>query len=248
MYNGLTVHMVVKNEEQWIWYSIMSIIDYVDRILICDTGSTDKTLEIIKSINNPKIELTELKNITAEEFPNIRQNQIEATKTNHFMIHDGDEIWNSKMFLKILNRIKENSDKLATFVQYFEFVNDIKHYYMGYEQKQFPLHNRKEYGWYTIRFVKKTEEVYCGNPYGFEGYFIGNQELQRYGKSEDYIWGTDIYYFHARNLLRSSSIEKDKEVMQRFEKRHLNKIGTIPKIYRGIEIEYPEVFNNKINF
>lgn len=242
MYNGLTVHMVVKNEEKWIWYSIMSVIDYVDRILISDTGSTDKTIEIIKSISNPKIELTELKNITAEQFPQIRQNQIIDTKTNHFMILDGDEIWNSKTFLKILERIKQNPEKIATFVQYFEFVSDIKHYYMGYEQKKFPLHNRQEYGWYTIRFIRKIEGLYCGKPYMQEGYFVGNEELQRYGKSENYIWGTNIYYFHATNLVRSSSIEKDKEVMYRFEKRHLNKIGTIPKIYRGIEIEYPEVF------
>ena len=44
------VHTLVKNEERYIWYSVMSVIDYIDKILIWDTGSTDKTVDIIKEI------------------------------------------------------------------------------------------------------------------------------------------------------------------------------------------------------
>jgi glycosyltransferase involved in cell wall biosynthesis len=55
MISGITVHMVVKNEDQWIWYSIQSVLQYVDKILITDTGSTDHTVEIIKSIKSPKL-------------------------------------------------------------------------------------------------------------------------------------------------------------------------------------------------
>ena len=43
-------HTLVKNEERYIWYAVMSVIDWVDKILIWDTGSTDKTVEIIKEI------------------------------------------------------------------------------------------------------------------------------------------------------------------------------------------------------
>ena len=44
------VNTIVHNEENFIWFAVMSVIDYVDKVLIYDTGSTDKTVEIIKEI------------------------------------------------------------------------------------------------------------------------------------------------------------------------------------------------------
>lgn len=241
--NGITVHCIVKNEERWIWYALMSVIDSVDRILIYDTGSTDNTIKIIKTINNSKIELSEIGNVGAKQFTKLRNNQLKETKTDWIMILDGDEIWNKETLKKMIDKIKNAEDNtLAAFVHYFEFVKDIYHYYMGHEQIIFPLNEKRTYGWYTIRFIKNIEGLYCGNDYGSEGYFtLNGNELQRNG-FENYIWADDIYYFHTRNLLRSSSEEKDKEVMQRVEKRHQHKIGKIPKIYRSIEVKYPEVF------
>ena len=47
MRKTVTAHMVVMNEEKWIWFAIKSVVDYMDRLIIYDTGSTDKTVEII---------------------------------------------------------------------------------------------------------------------------------------------------------------------------------------------------------
>ena len=243
MFDGLTVHCIVKNEERWIWYSLMSVLEHSDKIIVYDTGSSDKTIEIIKSINSSKIELTELKSINQQEFAKLRQKQIDSTKTNWFMVLDGDEIWPEQAMKKVISRIKDaHENTLAVFVHYFEFVNDIRHYYKSYEQKSFHLHNRKELGWYAIRFVKNNSKLVCSNPYGLEGYFIDGQELQRFGKSEDYLWCDDVYYFHSRNLLRSSSLEKDKEVMLRVEKRHLSQSVQLPKFHKGFEVLYPNSF------
>ncbi len=55
MKKTIWAHTLVRNEENFIWFAINSIIDYVDKILIYDLGSTDKTIEIIKTINNQKI-------------------------------------------------------------------------------------------------------------------------------------------------------------------------------------------------
>ena len=41
---------IVHNEENFIWFAIMSVIDWVDKMLVWDTGSTDKTVEIIEEI------------------------------------------------------------------------------------------------------------------------------------------------------------------------------------------------------
>ena len=88
MFNGLTAHSLIKNESNWIWYSLMSVIDNPDitKIMVYDTGSTDGTIEIVKSIQSPKIELKEIGNVSAEEFSGLRQEMMEQTKTNWFMI------------------------------------------------------------------------------------------------------------------------------------------------------------------
>jgi len=40
MKDAITAHMIVKNEEQWVWYALQSILPYVDKVIVYDTGST----------------------------------------------------------------------------------------------------------------------------------------------------------------------------------------------------------------
>ena len=32
----ITGHMVIKNEDRWVWFAIMSVIEYLDRLIIFD--------------------------------------------------------------------------------------------------------------------------------------------------------------------------------------------------------------------
>ena len=50
MKTNLTIQSVVKNEP-FIWYAIKAVYDYCDKILLYDTGSTDKhTLNDIQKL------------------------------------------------------------------------------------------------------------------------------------------------------------------------------------------------------
>ena len=44
--NKLSLSMIVKNEERYLAQCLTSVKDVVDEIIIVDTGSTDKTIEI----------------------------------------------------------------------------------------------------------------------------------------------------------------------------------------------------------
>src|SRR3989338_6982361 len=68
MKSNLTIHCVVKNEERWILYALKSILDIADEILIFDTGSTDKTVEIIKTIKTKKELAANLKSVTKSDW------------------------------------------------------------------------------------------------------------------------------------------------------------------------------------
>ena len=45
---GVSLCMIVKNEERFLEACLESVKDYVDEINIVDTGSTDRTLEIAR--------------------------------------------------------------------------------------------------------------------------------------------------------------------------------------------------------
>jgi len=111
----ITVHCMVRNEP-FVYYAVKSVYDYVDKILIYDTGSNDKYT--IKDILQLQDEDTEqkitFKNVlldydetpwkvgTCREMAKqhygqkgtwwARQRMIDETDTEYFLILDGDEI------------------------------------------------------------------------------------------------------------------------------------------------------------
>jgi len=92
MKTNLTVHCVVKNEERWIWFALKSILDIADKILVYDTGSSDRTVDIIKTIKSKKIFFEEKGEVDAKGLAQFRREQLIRTKKEWFLILDGDEI------------------------------------------------------------------------------------------------------------------------------------------------------------
>ena len=71
--NGISVFMRVKNEEDWIKHSILSISDFADEIIIGDNGSNDRSVEIVKDLidNDQKINLYECPHMKIDELTNF---------------------------------------------------------------------------------------------------------------------------------------------------------------------------------
>jgi len=51
----VTAHCLVKNEQRWVWFALMSVLDFVDEILVWDDSSTDATAKVVAQITSPKI-------------------------------------------------------------------------------------------------------------------------------------------------------------------------------------------------
>lgn len=113
MIENLTMHMMVKNEERYIRQTLMSTLPYVERAIIVDTGSTDKTIEIIESLISPYSsafpapEVTLLKRQIKkdsrvwdgthlnQDLTNLRNEMLSRTETDWVWQVDGDEIYPS---------------------------------------------------------------------------------------------------------------------------------------------------------
>jgi hypothetical protein len=128
---NLTAQCIVRNEPL-VYYAVKSVYDYVDSILLWDTGSDDtNTLEDISRLLSKDVDhkihfktmsLPDESVVTWREANHrplhkgslsgvalARQQQMDATKTKFFMIVDGDEVHYRDEMATIVNDILPNT-------------------------------------------------------------------------------------------------------------------------------------------
>lgn len=103
---GITVHCRVRNEERFVRAAILSVLPLAKQVLVYDTGSTDATLERISSIKSEKIEVVHKPPVSPRELTAYRNEMIERTHTEWYMIVDGDEIYPANAVRRIDEEIE----------------------------------------------------------------------------------------------------------------------------------------------
>ena len=113
--NLVGVLMMIKNEESSIAVTINSVKNYIKHIIIFDTGSTDKTIQIVKETCKENNQELHLKVGVFKSFPESRNDAIEfaeTVKVKFLILMDaGDEFQceNSKSkFLQVVASIPSN--------------------------------------------------------------------------------------------------------------------------------------------
>lgn len=235
----ITGHMIVKNEEKWIWYSIMSIIDFVDKLIIYDTGSQDKTIELVKRILSDakfgkKIIFEERGQVSSEKFTLLRQEQLEKTNTDYFFVVDGDEIWYKKSLEEIKYIINNSVDDVHLIASKFlNCAGDIFHY-RDFSKETYRIKNIV--GSITIRlYSMKIKGLHCAGDYGVEGYYDYLKKPVQ--ESEWNIHVIEKPYLHTSYLQRAGFIEGDLSIKYRKNKFRADWDHSFDKNFK-----YPEVF------
>ena len=83
---GVTLCMIVKNEEKFLPQCLASVRDYVDEIVVVDTGSTDRTIEIARSYGAVVVE-----DPWRNDFSWSRNMSIEHATRRWILFMDADE-------------------------------------------------------------------------------------------------------------------------------------------------------------
>lgn len=201
----VTVNCVVKNEDKWVWFAINSVLPYVKKVLVYDTGSTDKTVEIIKTIKSEKLELIEKGGVDSRGLVRLRQEQLEKTETEWLLILDGDEIWPSSQLAELFKKAESCSKSTIAFINNTRnCVGDVFHYLPD---------NAGEYniagytGNLNIRLIRKTKDLKVTGEYPLEVYTNKNGPIQN---QEGGLMYTNNWCLHT-TFLKRSSLDKEKK-------------------------------------
>lgn len=195
---------IVHNEENFIWFTLMSVVDFVDKILVWDTGSDDRTVEIIKEvkkIKGDKIIFKEAGKVNINQFTKMRQQMLEESDCDWLLVLDGDEIWWKDSVEKLRDTInKKGKEITGIVVPMIVPVGDI--YHMQEEEAgRYNLLGKK--GHYNLRaFSRKIPGLHTAFPYGTESYLNGYGELVQEMKNIIFL---DAPYLHVTHLKRSNS-------------------------------------------
>lgn len=240
MSKTITAHTLVKNEARYVWFAVMSVINHVDKVLLWDTGSSDGTLEIIEEIQRleggrSKIEFREVGSVSPEEFAMVRQEMLDATDTDWFIVVDGDEVWWEDSIRKVVELIQKKGDGLESIVvPTINLVGDIYHY-QDPTGGQYNLAGRK--GHLNLRGInRRIPGLHSYGPHGKWGWVDRENKMIQYRDEKKIIY-VDAPYLHATNVPRAGNIGEEKFVPKRKMKRKYELGIPFPK-----DFYYPEVF------
>lgn len=182
----ITVHCLLRNEDQFLKSTLESVLPYVSDYIIYDTGSTDKTLEILKPYKFEEKGLVDKVGHVV-----LRNDMIAKTKTDWFFLLDGDEVWNQKMLSDYLEfTLKQPKNIQATYLRTRNCVGDVYHYR---NSGNYEIAGMR--GSLNIRAYRKTVK------------WEGEYPLEKCVDSTDKnsLAFFDGYYWHMTHLKRSSS-------------------------------------------
>lgn len=207
---------LIKNEERWLWYSVTSVIDHVDKLLLWDTGSTDGSGQIEKELVKKypdKIILKQKIQDTAEEFTKVRQEMLEETKSDWFIVVDGDEIWYENSIKKVIEMINDTDDNIeSVVVPTINLVGDIFHHQDSSSGK---YKIAGKVGHFNLRAINRNiPGLQSLGPHGKMGWTDGSGKMIQ-DRGIDKIKLIDAPYLHATNIERS---DRDRDTVKRLKK------------------------------
>lgn len=235
-------HTLVRNEEKWMWFSVMSVIDYVDRVLLWDMESEDDTPKIanwIKSKYPDKVDFRKVPKVNSEGFSKVRQQMLDETRSDWFLVVDGDEIWWDGSIGRLRKVIdsKAAQNKESIVVPIVNLVGDIFHY-QEEAAGRYSLAGKR--GHYALRGINRNiPGLSSSKPHGTwgwtdkDGKMIQDRDLNK-------ILFVDTPYLHATHLPRAGTLKYDKQVIKRSQKLKYEIGESFPRDYY-----YPEVLFRK---
>ncbi|WP_236354859.1 glycosyltransferase [Konateibacter massiliensis] len=127
MMSAISLCMIVKDEEANLKKTLQSVCDYIDEIIIIDTGSKDKTKEISKQYTDKIYDYA-----WNNSFSDARNYSISKASNEYILVLDADEVVDEFDMEQIKSLISANPEKVGRLLR----VNEYERNGMPYRQME----------------------------------------------------------------------------------------------------------------
>ena len=224
--------IITYNEEKNI-QEVLECFDFCYEIIVIDSFSTDKTLEIAREF--PKVKIIQNK---FEDFTKQRNLALEAAKNDWVLFLDGDERITPKLRQEILETVKNPNAKDAYYFYRTFFLGSKKINFSGTQNdKNFRLFRKSKAHYSENKKVHETLEVNGSVGilkhkllhYSFENYAQFKNKMLSYGR----LKGQELQLKGKKYSL----ITQWSKVIFKFFKTYFLKLGILDGI-NGLKISY----------
>lgn len=209
----LSLCMIMKNEERWIAQCLKSVQGLVDEIVIVDTGSTDRSIEIAKSFGAKVYE-----HAWEDDFSKSRNRSLDYATGEWILVLDADEVIATSDKEKIIQLIK-NPPAPLIFLTQLNYIDCSETY--GWVPNILTVPEAKDYPGYVesklVRLFKKSAARFQG---------VVHEHAEPLNTASALYW-SDIYVHHYGKYSKSEIIKKKNDL---YFKLGLKKIELSPHL------------------
>ena len=263
--NGISVMIRVKDEEEWIAKSLLSLNEFADEVVVVNNNSTDRTLIEIEQVKKQLKYKLIVEDETSDDICKVSNHALSLTSYRWILRWDSDFIayTSSKRNIKFLREYLLNLNPKKHYLIFpltFSFAGDLSHVKTGketnsegyihtwhpklkykkkgkFESLQFPF-------FYKIKRLKEIYFVHIGSAkpikkllYRFFWLFW-LKERRKYFKIDDYI--AHISHEKWNDLSPEKiAIAKYRELILPIRKYDINEFGEYPQIMKE-EVAIPK--------
>ena len=243
----ISVIVPLYNKEQWVERCIRSIIDQTYKnieILIINDGSTDKSRDVVASIDDLRIKIFNKKNGGVSSARNLG---IEIAKGKYIAFIDADDEWNSRHLEVMIEGFQKFDDIVLVCDDYVEVCSDHidnlsrRNLPFPIDTDEIQYHLIEDY----LRTLKDSYFLLSGSSVLVKSSVIKKNKLQF---PEQLIVGEDINYwlqllqfgnFVFCDYLGLIYYRVDEQSAM---KQSMKKVELVPLFFQGIDVE---AYNDK---
>ena len=226
----ISVCLIVKNEEKNLSNCLNSVLSFADEIIIADTGSTDKTIEIAKNYTNQVYKIW-----WQNDFSKARNYTFNKAKKDFILWLDADDIItedNQKkiielkstlttktdmVLMKYVNAINKNGEATSFFYRERLIKNSPNLRWIGFLHEVIPIQGNFIFKDITINHNKDKNKPYTKR----------NLNIYRLALKEGRIFTNRDYYYYGRELYYHKFYKKSISILKKFVKEEKNNTADI---------------------
>jgi glycosyltransferase involved in cell wall biosynthesis len=234
----VTAQTIVRNDDIFVGYAIQSAIDYVDQVIVFDTGSTDQTANVVEALAArypAKIVLERKGPSDKARHTRLRQEMLDRTTTEWFLILDGDEVWTRRAMAEAIGTLSNNRQVEFVMAPFYACVGDLFHDYV--RRGSHPILGRDER--LLTKFIRLVPGLRWQGDYGVDT-LVDASGSTAFRPDNSVI--TKNRFWHMTHLRRSSV---DDSVYTSGGNRSDKQRPTYVGIGRRIREPLPEVFSQE---